>query len=423
MRLVNINVRFDKLRIVLAVPVASSIFWVSAADAQAQGLAPASIGSPDCSILKNSDLYSSGEENLLSADARRDNEGKFRNAPITRVTDSGFSCDRRLGSLIAMEPIRVNHGGKLLRPDDTFQFENPGGVPASEPEPVSPQATEEQQESVPRDSFTESDRSNPPETGDDVQSSPESPQTNSGLNTSQSDAPVYDPRTQTIYDPKTRTIYDAPATQNNSQMVPSVAPPASSFATPVPYDTPPAPINEGPIPEDGSDEGRITRPSYGQPGNGNARIQRPGMLALPNTRANSEFQQTSQRVKSKLPRKSLPAQRDGADPEEASLRLLVHELEFGTLAKSISILQQLNQDYPGDPDYVRLLSMSLNLRDGDIWYSYQRKSDRPVPSMAPVQPPKPAVPVLRQNPNNSYVNDLKRESWFLINQSDRHRSN
>lgn len=420
MRLVNINVRFDKLRIVLAVPVASSILLVSAAAAQAEGLAPASIGSPDCSILKKSDQCCNGEgilQNIrFTADARRDDEGKFRNAPVTRVTESGFSCDQP-GSRIAMEPIRVNHGGELLRPDDTFQFENPGGVPASEPEPVSPPATEEQQESAPDDSFTESDRSIPPETGDEVQSSPESPQTNSGMNTSQSDAPVYDPRTQTIYDPQTRTIYDAPETQNNSQMAPNVAPPAPSFATPVPYDAPPAQITEGPIPEDDSYE------SYRQPANGNARIQRPGMLAVPNTRANSEFQQTTQRVKSKLPRKAPPAQRDGADPEEATLRLLVHELEFGTLAKSISILQQLNQEYPGDPDYVRLLSMSLNLRDGDIWYSYQRKSDRPAPSIAPAQPPKPAVPVLRQNPNNNYVNDLKRESWFLINQSDRHRSN
>lgn len=409
MRLLNINVRFNKLRIVLAIPVASSILLISATCAQALGLQAASIGSPDCNNLKKPLRDMHGEQNLIdipsAAPAQRNAQASFRNEFITRVTESGFSCDR-LGSLIAAEPIKVNHGGGLLRPDDTFQFENPGGAPAREPEPVVPPANLEQEnQDHAGDSSTESDRSTPPETTNDVQSSPESPQNDTGVNSSQTDTPVYDPRTQTIYDPKTRTIYDAPAQQNSA---------------------PPIQINEEPMPVDNpADVVRIPRnvqPAYTQQDDDSARIQRPGMLAVPNTKVNSQFEQTTQRVKGKLPRNARPIQRAGADPEETQLRMLVHELEFGTLAKSISILQQLNQEYPGDPDYVRLLSMSLNLRDGDIWYSYQRKSDRPTSSIEPAQPQKPAVPVLRQNPNNSYVNDLKRESWFLINQSNRHRS-
>jgi|AGTN01.2.fsa_nt_gi hypothetical protein len=409
MRLLNINVRFDKLRIVLAIPVASGILLISAACAQAVGLQSDSIGSPDCNNLKKLTNCKSSEQYLIdirsTADVQRNSEAEFRNEFITKATESGFSCDR-LGSLIAAEPINVNHGGGLLRPDDTFQFENPGGAPASEPEPVVPPTSAEQEnQDHAGDSSTESDRSTPPATTSDVQSSPESPQSNQGVNSSQTDAPVFDPKTQTIYDPKTRTIYDAPTQQNS-------APPMQIHEEPMPVDNP-------------ADAYRIPRnvqPTFTQTDGGGERIQRPGMLAVPNTKVNSEFEQTTQRVKGKLPRKAPPIQRDGADPEEAQLRLLVHELEFGTLAKSISILQHLNQEYPGDPDYVRLLSMSLNLRDGDIWYSYQRKSDRPTSSVEPAQAQKPAVPVLRQNPNNAYVNDLKRESWFLINQSNRPRS-
>lgn len=407
MRLLNINVRFDKLRIVLAIPVASSILLASASSAQAIGLNTTGLGSPECvNLNKLEQSKDTGRHRIdirPTAVAQRNAESYFRNESITRMAGSGFSCDR-LGSLIAMEPIKVNHGGRLLRPDDTFQFENPGGAPAEAPEPVTPPNSVEEapQQQPVGDSFSESDRSNPPEEHetDEIQSSPETPQTNAGVNSSQSDAPIYDPKTHTIYDPKTRTIYDAPTNYSS-------VPPAPVYADPVPAGDP----NWGQIPG---------APQVEDSGSG--RITRPGMLAVPDSRANSDFEQTTQRVKRKLPpRMAPPVQRNGADPEEAQLRLLVHELEYGTLAKSISILQQLNQEYPGDPDYVRLLSMSLNLRDGDIWYSYQRKSDRPTSAIAPAQAQKPAVPVLRQNPNNTYVNDLKRESWFLINQSNRHR--
>lgn len=103
--------------------------------------------------------------------------------------------------------------------------------------------------------------------------------------------------------------------------------------------------------------------------------------------------------------------RDSA--EEASLKKLVKELEFGSLANSIAMLRDLVKVYPGDPDYRSLLAAALNLKDGDVWYQYQQRSQAPVrppvSTVAPVVRPAPATPTIADK-----INDLKHSSWLLM---------
>lgn len=94
--------------------------------------------------------------------------------------------------------------------------------------------------------------------------------------------------------------------------------------------------------------------------------------------------------------------------EEALLSKLVRELEFGTLQNSISYLNQLVAKCPDDPDYKSLLTMALRLRDGDVWYQYQRKVDYKEPEVVKI----PAT-IMKPTPNDN-VNELKKSSWFLI---------
>ncbi|MGD9681667.1 MAG: hypothetical protein AB7W16_10820 [Candidatus Obscuribacterales bacterium] len=103
--------------------------------------------------------------------------------------------------------------------------------------------------------------------------------------------------------------------------------------------------------------------------------------------------------------------RDSA--EEAALKKLVKELEFGSLANSIAMLRELVKVYPGDPDYRSLLAAALNLKDGDVWYQYQQRSQippRPSPStVAPVVRPSRVTPTIADR-----ISDLKHSSWLLM---------
>jgi hypothetical protein len=94
--------------------------------------------------------------------------------------------------------------------------------------------------------------------------------------------------------------------------------------------------------------------------------------------------------------------------EEALLAQLVKELEYGTLKNSIAFLNQLVTKCPEDPDYRSLLTMALRLRDGDVWYQYQRKVDYKEPEVVKI----PAS-IMKPTPNET-VNELKKSSWFLI---------
>lgn len=94
--------------------------------------------------------------------------------------------------------------------------------------------------------------------------------------------------------------------------------------------------------------------------------------------------------------------------EEALLAKLVRELEFGTLQNSISYLNQLVAKCPSDPDYKSLLTMALRLRDGDVWYQYQRKVDYKEPEVVKIP-----TTIMKPTPNDT-VNELKKSSWFLI---------
>lgn len=111
------------------------------------------------------------------------------------------------------------------------------------------------------------------------------------------------------------------------------------------------------------------------------------------------------------------SQSQKADPQEAALERLVHELEFGTLARSITMLRGLVRDYPEDLDYKKLLDMSLALQDADTWYSYQRHTPSPTlngggePVKKPDQKP---IPQIQASSDNPRVNELKKSSWLLI---------
>lgn len=111
------------------------------------------------------------------------------------------------------------------------------------------------------------------------------------------------------------------------------------------------------------------------------------------------------------------SQSQKADPQEAALERLVHELEFGTLARSITMLRGLVRDYPEDMDYKKLLDMSLALQDADTWYSYQRHTPSPTlngggePVKKPDQKP---IPQIQASSDNPRVNELKKSSWLLI---------
>jgi len=96
--------------------------------------------------------------------------------------------------------------------------------------------------------------------------------------------------------------------------------------------------------------------------------------------------------------------------EEAMLSKLVKELEFGTLQNSIALLNQLTAKCPDDPDYKSLLAMALRLRDGDVWYSYQRKTEYKIEDKEIKPPP---ANIIKPVANES-INELKKSSWFLI---------
>jgi hypothetical protein len=118
-----------------------------------------------------------------------------------------------------------------------------------------------------------------------------------------------------------------------------------------------------------------------------------------------------------VPYSQAQAQTKKADPQEESLKKLVHELEYGTLDRSIKVLRELINSYPEDTDYKKLLDMALSLKDADTWYSYQRNT--PSPSMGqgdedrPKPQPKP-IPQIQASSDNPRVNELKRSSWLLI---------
>lgn len=105
------------------------------------------------------------------------------------------------------------------------------------------------------------------------------------------------------------------------------------------------------------------------------------------------------------------------DPQEESLTRLVHELEFGTLSRSITMLRGLVRDYPEDSDYKKLLDMSLALQDADTWYSYQRHTPSPTLSQSEEPQKKPElkpIPQIQASSDNPRVNELKKSSWLLI---------
>jgi len=120
-----------------------------------------------------------------------------------------------------------------------------------------------------------------------------------------------------------------------------------------------------------------------------------------------------------VPYNQAQSQAKKTDPQEESLQKLVHELEFGTLDKSIKVLRDLIASYPDDSDYKKLYDMALSLKDADTWYSYQRNT--PSPSMnggggdeeKPKPQPKP-IPQIQASSDNPRVNELKRSSWLLI---------
>lgn len=127
------------------------------------------------------------------------------------------------------------------------------------------------------------------------------------------------------------------------------------------------------------------------------------------SKVTSEIQTAPPRALSQPPvQPPSPTSQTKSAGEEALLAKLVRELEFGTLANSISFLNQLVAKCPDDPDYKSLLTMALRLRDGDVWYQYQRKVDYKEPEVVKI----PAT-IMKPTPNDN-VNELKKSSWFLI---------
>lgn len=113
-------------------------------------------------------------------------------------------------------------------------------------------------------------------------------------------------------------------------------------------------------------------------------------------------------VQETMPPPVAPKISDGK--EELLLNKLVKELEVGTLMNSITLLRQLCSDYPDDPDYKQLLARAIRLRDGDVWYDYQRKTEYKIEK--PKEEEKP--PTIIKPTSNESVNELKKSSWFLI---------
>ncbi|MCA9815192.1 MAG: hypothetical protein H6677_06820 [Candidatus Obscuribacterales bacterium] len=97
------------------------------------------------------------------------------------------------------------------------------------------------------------------------------------------------------------------------------------------------------------------------------------------------------------------------DEEAISLKKLVRELQYGSLENSIKLLETMVKAYPYDPDYRALLSAARNLNNADIWYRYQRRLQLPPPSAH--EEIKKLVKVPRKE---EPINELKRESWFLL---------
>ncbi len=118
-----------------------------------------------------------------------------------------------------------------------------------------------------------------------------------------------------------------------------------------------------------------------------------------------------------VPYSQAQAQTKKSDPQEESLQKLVHELEYGTLDRSIKVLRELISNYPEDTDYKKLLDMALSLKDADTWYSYQRNTPSPSMSQGDEDRPKPQpkpIPQIQASSDNPRVNELKRSSWLLI---------
>ena len=91
------------------------------------------------------------------------------------------------------------------------------------------------------------------------------------------------------------------------------------------------------------------------------------------------------------------------------MKKLVRELQYGSLENSIKLLETMVKAYPYDPDYRALLSAARNLNNADIWYRYQRRLQLPPPSAH--EEIKKLVKVPRKE---EPINELKRESWFLL---------
>ncbi len=118
-----------------------------------------------------------------------------------------------------------------------------------------------------------------------------------------------------------------------------------------------------------------------------------------------------------VPYSQAQAQTKKSDPQEESLQKLVHELEYGTLDRSIKVLKELINNYPEDTDYKKLLDMALSLKDADTWYSYQRNTPSPSLNQGDEDKPKPQpkpIPQIQASSDNPRVNELKRSSWLLI---------
>lgn len=98
-----------------------------------------------------------------------------------------------------------------------------------------------------------------------------------------------------------------------------------------------------------------------------------------------------------------------SDEEAISLRKLVRELQYGSLENSIKLLETMVKAYPYDPDYRALLTAARNLNNADIWYRYQRRLQLPPPSAH--EEIKKLVKIPRKE---EPINELKRESWFLL---------
>ncbi|MBZ0186236.1 MAG: hypothetical protein K8F91_08320, partial [Candidatus Obscuribacterales bacterium] len=97
--------------------------------------------------------------------------------------------------------------------------------------------------------------------------------------------------------------------------------------------------------------------------------------------------------------------------EEDALKKLVKELEFGSLANSIAMLEKLTKTYPSDSDYTGLLKAARNLKDGDIWYRYQSRLQQAAPK---VKETVPLIYTQKPAPVTVRINDLKHSSWLLM---------